>query len=155
MVSLRAAFAADADHAHEADPESPVHDHRFELGLAPGLVYLVSESEFTAGLHLHLVATAWDSSWSFGVGYERLFDEHAHNTMSAVVQYRLTNSWNVIIAPGFTFRDEDPAAVDPSVHVETAYEFIIGEFHAGPSLELAVDPDDVHLTAGVHLGLGF
>lgn len=130
------------------------HDHSFELSVSPGLVYLITEEQVAFGLHLHLVGEV-SPRWSLGAGFERVFDDHAHNTISAVLLYRVTDSWTVVLAPGGTFSDKDPAAFDPSGHLETAYEFKFGDMHFGPSLELAVDPDDAHLTAGIHVGFGF
>ena len=45
--------------------------------------------------------------------------------------------------------------VDPSLHVETVWEFPVGDFHLGPAAEFAIDRHDVHATLGVHLGVGF
>ncbi len=42
----------------------------------------------------------------------------------------------------------------PGAHIETNYEFEIGAFHVGPSIELAVDLEDVHVMVGLHLGVG-
>jgi hypothetical protein len=145
------------DHGgHDHVQDEPVgHAHGFEIGIAPGLVYVPNESEITAGLHLHLVGALGESRWGLGGGVERLFDEHGHTTVSAVVQFRIMDPWSVILGPGVTFRDADPSAVEPSLHVETAYEFTFGHFHVGPALEVAIDPDATHLTLGAHLGVGF
>ena len=142
------------DQPHEAAEHADAHDHALELGLATGAAYLVGEGEITAGLHLHLVATLGETAWGLGLGYERLLDEHAHNTASAVLQYRITTEWSVIAAPGVTFEDHDPGALAPAVHLETAYEFLIGDFHIGPALEVALDTEDAHVTGGLHFGLG-
>lgn len=160
---LLAASPASDGHEHEHEHEgthdsagaAPGHLHAFEIGLAPGLVYVPSESEFAPGLHLHFV---WNAKprWGFGAGAERIFDSHGHTTVSAVVQFRIFDPWSVIVAPGVTFPDDDPAGLKPSVHLETTYEFALGEHvHLGPSLELAIDPLATHITLGMHVGVGF
>ena len=128
------------------------HAHKLEIGFAPGLVYIPKEKEFTLGLHLHVVAAIGESRWGLGGGLERLFDDHGHTTLSAVVQFRIFDPWSVVVAPGMTISDD--AELAPSVHFETAYEFAFGNFHLGPSFEVAVDPNETHLTLGLHMGVG-
>jgi hypothetical protein len=141
--------------AEHDDHEAPGHDHRFELGGAAGLVYLLGERELAFGLHVHALAAIPPTSWAVGIGYERLFDDHAHNTVGPVVQYRITPRWSVNASPGITFSDREPGHLAPAGHLETAYEFRLGPAHFGPSAEAAFDPEDVHFTLGVHLGMGF
>jgi hypothetical protein len=90
-----------------------------------------------------------------GGGFERVFDEHGHNTLSAVVGLRLGEAWHVALAPGLTFSDEPPRSFEPSLHFEAAYEILLDGFHVGPALEVAVDPEDIHISLGAHLGFGF
>ena len=141
----------DADHAHG----SAGHAHRFEIGLAPGLAYIPNDDAFALGLHLHLVATLGETRWGVGAGAERLFDAHGHTTLSAVVQFRIFDPWSVIVAPGVTIPDGNASNVEPSIHFETAYEFMFKHFHIGPSFEVAIDPEETHLTIGIHFGVGF
>lgn len=150
--------AAASENTHEHDHNQagyPTHDHTLELGVSPGLVYLPAEDTFTAGLHMHLLASLGASRWSVGVGLERLFDQHAHNTLGFVAQYRIWDTWGIAIGPGLTFTDEDPTALEPSLHIETMYEFVLADFHVGPSVEFAADPEEIHLTLGLHFGVGF
>lgn len=139
------AIAIADTHAHERE-----HNHGFEIGFGPGLAYLSSEKEFVAGLHVHALAVL-GGPWSLGLGYEKLFDDHTHNTFNVVGQYRLAERWSASFAPGITFEGDE---ILPSAHLETAYEFMLGPVHAGPSLEVAVDPDEVHITLGLHIGFG-
>ncbi len=147
---------ASPEHAHGAEDEhgSTGHAHAFEIGLAPGLAYVPQEKSFALGLHLHLVANIGETRWGLGAGVERLFDDHGHTTLSVVLQFRIFDPWSVIVAPGMTFPDGDASDVEPSVHFETAYEFMFGRFHIGPSFEVAIDPHATHLTIGLHMGVG-
>lgn len=166
--------AADDEHVHhsaatehsvhaEVEPaDDDGHDHgvanycahRLEVGLSPGLVYLLDESEFTFGLHMHVVARLGESRWGLGVGLERLFDDHGHTTASLVVQLRLIAGWSAILAGGVTLEDGEGFSPLPSLHIETTYEWEIGPMHLGPSLELAIDSEDMHVTLGMHIGFG-
>jgi len=40
-------------------------------------------------------------------------------------------------------------------HIETAYEFELGEFHIGPMAELGVEVIGVHYMFGIHVGMDF
>jgi hypothetical protein len=131
------------------------HDHEWELGLALNPTYMVSEGEWTKGLHIHAVKSFKESPLGIGLGYERIFDDHSHQTFSVVGAYRLNPSWVVNVAPGFTVEQGDWNVLLPACHFETAYEFLLGEIHVGPALEYAWDPEDQHLSIGLHFGLGF
>jgi hypothetical protein len=39
--------------------------------------------------------------------------------------------------------------------VETAYELLTGDVHLGPAFEVALHPEEVHMSLGAHVGLGF
>lgn len=41
------------------------------------------------------------------------------------------------------------------MHFEALYEFEIRDFHLGSLIKLAYDPEDVHISFGIHLGYGF
>lgn len=58
------------------------------------------------------------------------------------------------ISPGITFEDEDPQA-NFAFHFETSYEFEVRGLHMGPVLEFAFDPEDIHISLGLHIGFGF
>ncbi len=141
------------DEVHSEREAAHSHDHDFEIGLVPGLSYLPAEGEFGFSLHMHLTFKLGDSPWAVGVGAERLFDEHAHNTISAVLEYRLIDEWSVALGPGITF--EDDGHPHPALHLETTYALMTGDFHLGPAFEAAIDTHEMHLTLGVHVGIGF
>lgn len=88
------------------------------------------------------------------MGYERIFDDHKHNTYGIVGTYRINEKLSINISPGLTFEDGDKTARF-ALHLETTYEFEIGNFHLGPAFEFASDPEDFHLSLGLHIGYGF
>lgn len=135
------------DHNHHNHPKN-------EIGIANSPVYFVKEKELSYGLHLHYVRTLGDSKFGIGVGYERIFDEHEHTTIGIVTSYRPIHGLSLNLSPGVTF-EGNAEEVNFALHIETAYEWELGFFHLGPVFEFAYDPEDYHLSLGLHLGYGF
>jgi hypothetical protein len=54
-----------------------------------------------------------------------------------------------------TFFFVDRGANSMYQFIETAYEFEIKNFHVGPAFEFAYDPEDFHISLGLHCGFGF
>ncbi len=140
---------------HSVDDDHQHHDHhKNEIGVANTLVYFLNEKTVNYGLHIHFVRGISESKFGIGLGFERIFDDHGHNTLGLVVAYRPIEKLGFSLSPGLTFEDGNPQA-NFALHFETSYEFEIGNFHLGPIAELAYDPEDYHLSFGVHVGFGF
>jgi hypothetical protein len=143
------------DH-HSSHDDHEHHDHhKNELGVANAPVYFVKEKVLTYGLHLHYVRTILNSKFGIGLGYERIFDAHKHNTVGLLATYRPIDKLNVNISPGITFEGIEAVQINFALHIEAAYEFEIHDFHLGPVLEFAYDPEDYHISLGLHIGYGF
>ncbi len=139
----------------EADSEADHHaHHKNEIGVANSPVYFFKEEAFAYGLHIHYSRSLSELNFGAGLGYERIFDEHGHHMIGLEVFYRPVEALCLNLSPGLTFEDKNPKA-GFSLHLETSYEFEIKDFHLGPALELAFDQEDIHLSAGLHLGYGF
>lgn len=135
--------------------DQDTHDsHKNELGIATSPVYFPKDQELAFGLHLHYVHTLFMSKFGLGLGYERIFDKHAHNTFGIVACYKPIEKLSLNISPGLTFEGQNNTA-NLSVHLESSYEWEIHDFHFGPVLEYAYDPFDYHLSIGMHFGYGF
>lgn len=148
FICLNAFGQEEHDHDHKH------HEHKNEIALATSYVRFISEDENTLGLHLHFIKNITEGGLGVGVGYERLFDEHGHNNISAVLNYRIREHLSVALAPGLTFEDED-TGLKPAIHFEFGYEWEFGDFHVGPMVEYAIDTEDNHLSLGIHVGIGF
>lgn len=130
--------------------------HKNEIGIANAPVYFINEKELTYGFHFHYVRNIGKSPFGIGVGYERIFDEHQHQTIGVVGSYRFYG-WVFNVAPGVTFEKEEDVDTELlfAIHLEATYEWDFGNFHVGPVAEVAYDPEDVHMALGIHVGYGF
>jgi hypothetical protein len=144
---------AQDDHHHDHDIDHHEH-HRNEISIANSAVYFLKEKEYAYGLHAHYVRNIHNSAFGFGVSYERVFDEHKHNTIGIVASYRPVNRFALSLSPGIAFEDTGSHA-SLALHIEATYEFPLGDFHIGPLVEFAMDNEDQHLSFGIHLGYGF
>ncbi len=128
--------------------------HKIEIGIANAPIYFIKEKAFAYGLHLHFVRNIPKSKFGVGLGYERIFDKHGHNTFGLVAACRLIDRFGLNVSPGLTFEDGN-SKMNFALHFETSYEFEISNFHVGPVFEFAYDPVDIHISIGLHVGYGF
>ena len=129
--------------------------HKNEFGIANSPVYIINEKEFAYGLHAHYIRSLKESKFGIGVGYERVFDEHKHNTIGVIVSYAPIEHLALSLSPGITFNDNNASDLHFGLHLETLYEFEIGIFHIGPVAEFAYAVEDYHVSLGLHFGFGF
>ena len=129
--------------------------HRHELGLANTAVYFLGEKEFAYGLHFHYIYRIKESKFSVGAGYERIFDEHGHNSFGPLVSFMPVEGFSISFLPGIGFEDDEASEIYPVLHLELLYEFELGDFHLGPTVGFGYEPEDVHIGAGIHIGYGF
>jgi len=136
--------------------DSSIHsdNHENEIGIANSTVYLLKEKEFAYGLHAHYIRDLKETKFGIGIGYERIFDEHKHNTIGIILSYAPPGHFDLSLSPGITFDDND-AKLNFGIHLETLYEFEIGIFHIGPVAEFAYAVEDYHVSLGLHFGFGF
>ncbi|MBI5540623.1 MAG: hypothetical protein HY951_11230 [Bacteroidia bacterium] len=143
---------------HVTDSLHNEHDHgshKNELGIANSPVYLLHEKNFCYGLHIHYLRNISDSRFGFGFGFERIFDEHKHNTFGLVAKYMVIDELSFNISPGIMLEDENLKKINFALHLETEYEFDIDPFCIGPVVECAFDAEDIHLSIGLHFGIVF
>lgn len=154
IVFLFHTTVAQGVHQHE-HPHENGHEHKHEIGIANTAVYFVKEKAFSYGLHLHYIYNFPSNKFGIGLGYERIFDHHLHNNFGLVASYRPLEPLTLQLSPGIIFEGKDFKERSFGLHLETAYEFEFDYFHLGPVLELAFDKENVHISLGIHLGLGF
>lgn len=152
LLALAISLAAQTENLDHKEHD---HDHhKNEIGIANSPVYLVKEKELVYGLHLHYVRNLFHSKFGVGIGFERVFDEHKHNTIGIVGVYRPIGNLSLSVSPGITFEDGFEESRF-ALHLESAYEWELGDFHVGPAFEFAYDQEDYHISLGLHVGYGF
>jgi len=152
-----ATFALTAYSQHNYQDEHHEHEHpKNEIGFSNNIVFNTHENEFAYGVHLHFVRTIGKSDkFGLGLGYERIFDDHKHNSTNLLFMYRPIDHLSINIAPGIVWLDSEANSIKPSLHLETIYEWELGHFHLGPLLGIAFNTEDFHVSIGLHLALGF
>lgn len=105
--------------------------------------------------HLHYNRNIGKSNFGLGANYERLIDEHGHHALGIALKYSLLHSLSVSAAPGMSFSGIMTFKPQWVIHIEAAYEIHVHRICIGPVIEAAFHKDEVHYSAGVHLGLPF
>ncbi len=149
LVFSLSVYSQEVGHDHDHD------HHKYELGVANSLVYFTKEKEVAYGLHLHFVRKIDHSDFGYGIAFEKIFDEHRHNFIGIVGSYSPFDRLHVNLTPGLAFEGNELSALKFAFHAESSYDFNFGNFHLGPLLELAYDPEDYHIGLGLHIGYGF
>lgn len=142
--------------AQNKEEDSHHHEHHLnDIGIVNSPVYFVNDKEFAYGLHLHYVRNFHESKFGLGIGYERIFDEHKHNTIGIIGSFRPIEKVTINFSPGITFEDGETSELNFAMHLESSYDFEFHSFHIGPVLGFAYDPEDFHISLGLHIGYGF
>lgn len=131
------------------------HDKHHELGIGTGAVYFANESAWGAGFHLHgiLGVTEW---MGIGPGYELILGDYTHHSLTALFNFYPVHPFDISIGPGVVFPGEEVDKFRFKLHTELAFAFEVGEhLHLGPALEAGIVKDDLHLSAGIHIGYVF
>jgi hypothetical protein len=128
--------------------------HKNEIAIANSPVYFPKDKEVEYGLHFHYVRNISDTKFGLGLGYEKIFGNHKHDTFGIVGCYSPIDNLVLNVSPGLTFENGSKTPI-LSLHLETSYEFEYKDFHIGPAFECAFDSEDTHISLGLHLGYGF
>lgn len=144
------------DHDHDHNHGSHHHEHPGnEVGLGNYLSYLAGEQEIAYALHIHYLRSFEGSRFGAGLGFEQIFDEHKHRSMTLIGSFRPWSSLILSLAPGILFGTQEDPGIRFALHTEAVYEFEIGHFHLGPALEFATSFDEYHIGIGLHFAYTF
>ena len=151
ILSLTAFTQEEHSHEHSTD----LHKNHFGIGAAAA--YLSTENVFAPGFHLHYIRQfGHEKQWGIGAGYEAILDEHIHNGVNLLLNYRPVHFISLNVGPGVVFgKHESEFEVQPAFHTEVVFEFDILGIHAGPMIGFGIDPEETHFSVGIHVGLGF
>lgn len=154
VISLIFSLNTFAQDLHEHEHEHECSHHANEIAVASTYVYFPGEKAFAPGLHFHYVRNIPGTRFGLGVGYEKIFDEHSHNTIGIIGSYRPVDKLSLMLSPGITLGTHEKTA-GFSVHFETTYEFVYKMIHFGPVAGIGWDGEDYHIGGGIHIGIGF
>jgi len=144
-VGFMAYSQSESHHSHE--------HHRNEIGIANAPVWFVKEKTLAYEFHLHYIRKIPNSKFGIGLGYERIFDSHGHNTLGLIGNYSPINRLNLAVAPGIAFDNEGDSHF--TTHLESSYDFDLHGFHLGPAFEISLSREDIHFSLGLHVGIGW
>lgn len=150
-ISLTVYSQEKHDHEHESD------SHKNHFGIGAAAAYLTTENVYAPGFHLHYIRQfGHEKQWGIGAGYEAILDEHIHNGVNLLVNYRPVHFISLNIGPGVVFgKHETEFEIQPAFHTEAVFEFDVFGVHAGPMIGFGIDPEETHFSVGIHVGLGF
>ena len=142
-----------ASHAH-------VHDHdtqNYHIGIGAAATYLNKEGHLAPGFHLHFIRQFGHyRQWGLGLGFETIADEHLHNGLNLLVNYRPLPYLSLITGPGMVFGKHDgETEILPGFHTEAVFEFNLRGLHVGPMIGYGIDKEESHFSVGLHIGIGF
>lgn len=132
------------------------HQHNNEIGFGIGAILLHKES-VAPGIHLHYLRGVGElKKFGLGAGFESVFDEHSHYTLSIMLQYNIIRGLSIAYGPGLLIlKEHNQNEFLFSNHIEATYGFNVGHVHIGPIGAIGFTKDDIHYMLGIHLGLGF
>jgi hypothetical protein len=156
ILNGSAVLAQDHDHDHDHDHSHHHHEHpNNEFGVGHYLSYLAGEKEFAYSLHIHYLRFFSESRFGTGIGYEQIFDEHGHRSLTIIGTYQFASHLILSLAPGILFGNPENPTARFVLHTEVIYEIEIGNFHFGPALELATTFEEYHIGLGIHMAFAF
>lgn len=146
-------FASQND-AERADSTHHPDHPKNEIAISNSPVYFIKEKIFAYGMHLHYTRAIAETNYGLGLCYERTFGSHGHNTAGVVAAWMPVHQLDISLSPSLSFEDDHPKA-QFALHFDSSYDFEVGLFHVGPAFELAYDPEDWHVSLGLHIGYAF
>ena len=139
-------------HEHVSDEK-----HNYHVGLGFAEAWMSDVSGLKPSIHLHFIRQLGEQrNWGLGLGYESIAGKPLHQGMYIIYNRQIINKLSVNIAPGITFsKNQASVEVNPAAHFEVIYEIDAGKVHLGPMIGFGIDPEDLHFSAGIHIGFGF
>ena len=138
----------------EKDPHHAHKHHLNEIGVANSMLYIFSENGYAYGLHAHYIRYIPHTKFGYGFGYERVFGHHQTNTIGILGSYNPFIEFYFNFIHVITFEDKSNQ-VDLALHFEVLYEFELYNFHIGPTIGYSLNPNDQHISIGVHMAYTF
>lgn len=153
LISGIFSFSLYAQHAH--DHRHYPHNYHFGVGVAGAKI--LSEDLLAPGFHIHFIRQiGHHKQWGIGLGYDAIIDEHWHNGVNLLLNYRPVKFLSLLAGPGLVLGNhEKEFEILPAFHTEAVFEFYIKGLHVGPMVGYGRDKEDSHFSVGFHFGIGF
>lgn len=90
---------------------------------------------------------------STGFAYEGILDKVYRHTFLVPIEFWLDPSLTLVIAPGFTFNEMQTTSF--TLHVESRYEFHLGNLRLGPKAKFAFNQYENYVSVGIYVGVPF
>ncbi len=144
----------DQDHSHD---HQHTDTHRYHIGFGGAGTYVFGEDMLAPGVHVHFIRQyGKQHKWGIGLGYEGILDEHIHNGLNLLLNYRPLPFLTLNAGPGLVIGKHDgETEISPAFHTEAVFEFNLAGFHVGPMVGYGIDNEHSHVSVGVHIGIGF
>lgn len=142
----------------QADKEDPEKSGSNTIGIGIGMAYLVNETDWAPGLHLHYSrALGEKQNFSLGTGMELIIGEHQHAGVSLAMEYAPFAGLSLGYGPclEIPISSNTDHGMELIHHIEISYEFELRYFHIGPMVEYGFNRDDKHMMLGLHTGYNF
>lgn len=157
-VSQNSGNSGDTEQTDRHKAHDHVHDsHNYHVGIGTAATYLNKEGHLVPGFHLHFIRQLGQHrQWGLGLGFETIVDEHLHNGLNLLLNYRPLSYLSLIAGPGLVFGEHDgETEILPGFHTEAVFEFNLRGLHIGPMIGYGADREDSHFSIGLHIGIGF
>ena len=144
------------NHTHDDHHHDHVH-HKYHLGLGLSAAKVLNEDIVAPALHLHFIRQfGHHYQFGLGLGYEGIASDDWHNSLNLLFNYRPLHYLSLLAGPGISFAGHDGhRKILPAFQSEIIFEFNLRGLHLGPMLGLGFDKHDAHISAGLHIGIGF
>jgi hypothetical protein len=135
---------------------SDIHEHSpNEIGTCLSYVYQSSEGSSSPALHLDFSRALFESDFSLGISFEKIFSENNHLSAGISLDYEVIDNLTFAVAPLIIWEKEVNWESKFALHLEVNYGFEIGQLHIGPLIGYATEFGDYHIGGGLHVGYHF
>lgn len=141
------------EHVHH-DEHKHAHDHQSphnEIAAGLGIAYSSEYQGFDPAFHVH-ASKGITPFLGLGAGFEMIFAEHLHQSLSAVVSLYPLPLLDISIGAGTVFPSHEESWAF-TAHTELSVTWPIGDLlHAGPVIDFGWSPHGYHIISGLHVG---
>lgn len=141
------------EHEHH-EGHNHAHEHKSlhnEIATGMGIAYSSEYQGFDPAFHVH-ASKGVTPFLGLGAGYEMIFAEHLHQSLSAVISLYPLPLLDISVGAGTVFPSHEESW-SFTAHTEFSVTWPIGDMlHAGPVVDFGWSPHGYHIITGLHVG---